>query len=339
MRFAVLGLALSVAGIGAAQASSGSGGPSKRFVIRFQCDWFPQAEHGGHYQAQLAGIYAAAGLDVRILSGGPGAHPQLRTATREVDIAMGRSDDVIVRIDTGRMPLVIVAAEMQRDPQGILVHEASPVHDFPDLAGRTLMANAGAVWLAFLKKKYGIEFAVVPQNFGLGSFLADPTFIQQCLVTSEPFAARAHGVPVRTLLLADAGYRPYRVLYTTRAFARSHPKELRAFVAASLQGWEEFLAGDATPVLQRIAEINPTHPAGKLEWSLAEMRRLRLVEGLPEDGERIGALNWNRVRENLEQLADLGLLSGEPDPSRFVTWEFLPEALRDSGAPRQPVNP
>ena len=40
--------------------------------VRFQTDWYPQAEHGGFYQALAKGYYHDVGLDVEILQGGPG---------------------------------------------------------------------------------------------------------------------------------------------------------------------------------------------------------------------------------------------------------------------------
>ena len=40
--------------------------------VVLQSDWFPQAEHGGFYQALAKGFYREAGLDVEILPGGPG---------------------------------------------------------------------------------------------------------------------------------------------------------------------------------------------------------------------------------------------------------------------------
>jgi NitT/TauT family transport system substrate-binding protein len=40
--------------------------------VRFKTDWFPQAEHGGFYQALAKGFYREAGIDVEIVPGGPG---------------------------------------------------------------------------------------------------------------------------------------------------------------------------------------------------------------------------------------------------------------------------
>src|ERR1700761_7652226 len=46
--------------------------------ITFVTDWKAQAEHGGFYEAQALGLYSRAGLDVKIMEGGPSVNvPQL----------------------------------------------------------------------------------------------------------------------------------------------------------------------------------------------------------------------------------------------------------------------
>jgi NitT/TauT family transport system substrate-binding protein len=56
----------------------------------------------------------------------------------------------------------------------------------------------------------------IPATYSVANFLQDPGYIQQIFVTSEPFFARQAGVPVRTLLISETGYNPYRVLVTSR---------------------------------------------------------------------------------------------------------------------------
>src|SRR5690242_4218973 len=99
---------------------------SGRIKVRFQTDWYPQPEHGGYYQALAKGLYAAEGLDVEILPGGPNAQVMSSVALGRADLGMTNGDDVIVAIARG-VPLKMVAAEMQRDPQGILYHTEQPL--------------------------------------------------------------------------------------------------------------------------------------------------------------------------------------------------------------------
>ncbi len=69
--------------------------------IRLQTDWYPQPEHGGYYQALAKGYYAAEGLDVEILPGGPNAQVMAAIATGRIEVGMTNGDDVIVAVARG----------------------------------------------------------------------------------------------------------------------------------------------------------------------------------------------------------------------------------------------
>jgi NitT/TauT family transport system substrate-binding protein len=200
--------------------------------VRLQTDWLPQAEHGGFYQALVKGYYAAAGLEVDILSGGPGISIRPQVATGAVEFGMNRSDDTLTAVDSG-LPLVIVGAFFQHDHLGLLLHADDPAKAFADLGGRTITAMPGLAWIQFVQKKYAISLQLRPTTPGLTSFFSDRTEIRQCLVTSEPFFATRQGVPVRTLSIAESGYDAYHILITGRAFMREHPAAVRAFMAAT----------------------------------------------------------------------------------------------------------
>src|SRR5215217_3071746 len=90
--------------------------PVRKVVL--QTDWFPQAEHGGFYQALAKGFYARSGIEVDIWPGGPGAGIKLKVVRGDADFGMMRSDDLIMAAGVG-MPFVIVAATMQHDPQAL----------------------------------------------------------------------------------------------------------------------------------------------------------------------------------------------------------------------------
>jgi NitT/TauT family transport system substrate-binding protein len=118
-----------------------------------QTDWLPQAEHGGFYQALARGFYAEAGLAVELLPGGVNAQVNLRVARGDVDFGMNRIDLLFAAQDQG-LPIVVVAAHLQHDPQALLVHADSPVKGFVDLDGRTVIAAPSMIWIPYLKKRY-----------------------------------------------------------------------------------------------------------------------------------------------------------------------------------------
>jgi len=295
--------------------------------VRFQTDWYPQAEHGGYYQAAAKGFYKEVGLDVEIVPGGPGAFGSQKVATGQTEFAMGRSDDHMLAVSEG-IPLLMVSALMQRDPQALLLHDESPVKSFADLNGKTIMTTPGVAWVRYLQKRYQVEFNVIPVNYGLAQFMADKNFIQQCFLTNEPFYVRQAGGKPRTLLLADSGYDPYRIVFTNQKLAREKPEVVRAFVAASIRGWDDFMNGDPTPGKQRIAALNDKMSSDFMDFTIKSMRDNQLISGRAEDGERTGLLKKKRLQAQVDLLLDLKILNAPLPLEKFVSFEFLPPDLK-----------
>lgn len=309
-----------------AEAKSTASSRALRHVV-FQADWFPQAEQGGYFQALARGFYREAGLDVEIRPGGTGAGIKLPVAKGEADFGMNRSDDVMVAVSRG-LPLVIVAATFQHDPQALMVHADSPVKSLQDLAGRTVTASLSMTWIPFIQKKYGITFSLKPTNYALGGFLADKSAIQQCLVTNEPFFAQKRGVTVRTLALADGDFDVYHAVICRRELVRSQPELIRTFVAASIRGWRDYLSGDPTPANSLILQRNVQMTPEQLAFSRHELIRRSLVTGDPKRGEDIGQLSLERLSRELDILRDLKLVDMPIPVSAAATIEFLPPPQR-----------
>jgi len=316
-------LALLAAGCGKPQAAAPTAGGLAR--VRLQLDWFPQTEYGAYYQAQARGFYREAGLAVEIVSGGPGVPAKDIVALGRADVGISDGNDVIVAISRG-LPLVIVAAEMQRNPEGLLFHAAHPLASFRDLAGRTLMAGPGSAWVQYLEKAQGIRFDLLPLTADLTSFLGDETMVRQCFVTQEPFWARQRGATVGTLLIAESGFDPYRVIYTRREFAAKEPETLRRFAAASLRGSADFLHGDPAPAFAALAQVNRLMTPDVMTFSLGELKTRRLVEGRVERGERPGLITRERLAAQIAALQQLGLLGRPLTVDDVARFDLLPES-------------
>src|SRR5258708_19079816 len=122
---------------------SSSAKPKSLTKVSFQTDWHAQAEHGGFYQALVKGYYKDVGLDVEIRQGGPNTQVPQRVGLGQADLGVLTSDGVILYAARG-LPLVMVAAFMQSDPQAIMVHEQSGITDFRQLDGKSIMAVPSA---------------------------------------------------------------------------------------------------------------------------------------------------------------------------------------------------
>jgi NitT/TauT family transport system substrate-binding protein len=291
--------------------------------VRFQTDWFPQPEHGGYYQALAKGYYAAEGLDVEILPGGPNAQVRTGVATGRADLGMTDGDDVIVAVARG-LPLKIVGAEMQREAQGILFHTEHPLKSLRDLEGRTLMAGASSTWLEFLRKKVGVHFNLMPLVGDLARFMNNPEFVQQCFVTNEPFFARQRGANVGTILIASESYEPYRVMFTSNKFLAEHPDVVAKFVRASIKGWVDYLTGDPSPANQLLlAKRNDLTPEF-MAYSIKSMNDYKLVLGDPARGEQAGQVTAARLEKQIKLLQEIGVLDKPVALQDVVSFDFAP---------------
>jgi NitT/TauT family transport system substrate-binding protein len=327
----VIAILLVMVGVtGCGRAPTAADGEEQAFSVEnprrivLQTDWLPQAEHGGFYQALMKGYYAEAGLEVVLLPGGPGmVNIKQLVARGDADFGIHRSDTLILSIAEDSLPFTMVAAVMQHDSQALMVHDASPVRTFADLEGQTLVASPGQAWLAYIERRFGVKFDLVPNRSGIAAFLGDPSLIQQCLLTNEPFTARAAGTAVRTLAIADSGYDSYSVLFGRRDFVRENPRATQAFLEATWRGWLDFLDGDPTPAFDEIRRRNPSATPELMAFARSEMIRNRTVTGYPLRGERIGNLSASRLRAEIATLADLGILRGAIPVGELALPDYL----------------
>lgn len=291
--------------------------------IKFQTDWYPQPEHGGYYQALAKGFYAAEGLDVEILPGGPNAQVMAGVALGRAELGMTDGDDVIVAIARG-LPIKMVGAEMQRNPQGILFHTEHPLASLRDLEGKTLMAGPASAWLEVLRKKQGVNFNLLPLAGDLARFMNNKEFVQQCFVTNEPFFARQRGANVGAILIASDTYEPYRVMFTSNEFLAKHPDIVAKFVRASITGWVDYLNGDPTPGNKLLADRRNDLTPEFMAYSIKAMNDYRLVDGDPAKGEEAGQLKAARLEKQIKLLQEVGVLDKPVALKDVVSFEFAP---------------
>jgi len=313
-------LTLALAGCRSHPASSNG-----LFPLSLQLDWYPQPEHGGFFEAQRLGYYKAAGLDVTILPLPQYGSVGQLVATGKANIGLGSSDQIL-EWDSNSLPLEAIAATMQHDPQAVMVHANSPIHTFADLEGHSIAAQPGATWLKYVIRRYNLHnVREIPATLSIANFIAEPGYVQQIFVTSEPFFAQQAGVKVRSILISSSGYDPYRVQFTTRAFAAQHPDVVRKFVQASIQGWRHYLA-DPGPTDAALLKLNPALNPAQEAFTAAALKNGGFITGNNPSGAQIGqmtAARWNTI---YEQLKSLGILQGPVDPSTAYSLQFCNSA-------------
>jgi NitT/TauT family transport system substrate-binding protein len=310
-------IALAITGCHAHGPSNGNGFAP----VRLQLDWYPQPEHGGFYTALLQGYYKSEGLDVTLLPLPQYGSVAQLVSTGKADIGLGSSDQIL-EWDSNGLPLVAVAATMQHDPQAIMVHKNSPVHNFKDLDGHTIAAQTGATWLKYVTQRYNLhQVRQIPSTLSVANFLADPEYVQQIFITSEPFFAKQAGAEVRTFLISSSGYDPYRVQFTTHDFAAQHPDFVSKFVRASIRGWQEYLR-DPAPTNEYLLKLNPSLNPAQEAYTAQALRAGAFVTGDDPSGSQTGRMTAERWQSSYEQLRSLGILHGPIDPATVFSLKF-----------------
>jgi NitT/TauT family transport system substrate-binding protein len=315
----VLAMCLVLGGCEGKQASSGL------TPVKLQTDWYPQPEHGGFYDAQIRGYYKDEGLEVTILPNGPYVNSTQEVSVNAVQFAMGSSDNVLESVGNGA-PLVAVMATMQSDPQAVMVHQDSPVRSFKDLDGRAVAIRLGAsTWFEYLVKRYQLKnVREIPATYSVANFLQDPGYIQQIFVTSEPFFVRQAGVPVRTMLISETGYNPYRVVTTSRAFLQQHPETVAKFVRASVRGWRDYLK-NPDDINAAISKLNPAMSIPQMKFSYEALRDQHFIAGEDTSGADLGRFDPARWASMYQQLLELKVITKPFDPAIAYTVQFLPK--------------
>jgi NitT/TauT family transport system substrate-binding protein len=290
-------------------------------TVQLALNWFPEAEHGGFYAAQVHGLYAAAGLEVTILPGGPAAPVVQQVARGDVEFGVTNADNVLFG-RAQQAPIVAVFAPLQDSPRCILVHESCGIESLEQLRDVTLAMSSGAAFAQFLQHRLPlVGVTVVPYSGDVAPFLLDERFACQGYVFSEPFVARQQGGDPRVLMVSELGFNPYTsVLIASEETIRERPDLVRRMVQASRAGWQRYLESPAE-TNREIHQLNAKMELDVLEFGAEALRPL--VLGDDDDPAAIGRMTRERWQALHDQLVESGQLEPGTDAAAAFTAEFL----------------
>jgi len=302
--------------------------------VVFATNWRAQAAHGGFYQALADGTYRRYGLEVTIRQGGPQVNNRPLLPAGRIDFLM--TGNLLHSFDNvkNKIPVVVVAAIFQKDPQALIAHPGHGYESFARMkdAPVALIAKDGQfTWWQWLKAVHGFQDERLrPYHFNLAPFLSNPKAIQQGYSVAEPIYVQSQGgfAPV-VHLLADHGFSTYSTLIETRTeLVKSNPDLVQRFVNASILGWQRFLNGDRTAANALIMKDNPDISAQEIEASVLLIKRQGLVESGEAKTKGIGAMNQGRIEDFYQQMVRAGLYRpGEVDLSRVAVFQFVNQGV------------
>jgi NitT/TauT family transport system substrate-binding protein len=300
--------------------------------VSFGTNWLAEAEHGGYYQALADGTYEKYGLDVTIVQGGPQAANEILLAAGKLDFYMG--GNLLLAFDAvdKQVPIVVVAADFQKDPQIMMSQPGVGLDKWADLPKATAFVGKEGLgsFYQWMKSAYGFkEENVRPYNFNPGPFIADKDSIQQGYVTSEPFAVAREGhFKPNIFLLADQGYATYATTIETRAdLIANHPDIVQRFVNASAIGWYHYLYGDNAQANALIKRDNPEMTDEQIAFSIGKIKEYGLVDSGDTLKLGIGAMTDDRVERFYDQMVKAGVVKPDIDYKKAYTLQFVDKGV------------
>ena len=292
-------------------------------AVSLQLNWFPEAEHGGFFAADVHKLYLDSNLDVEIRPGGPGTQVVTQVATGRVLFGVTNADRVLVGQAAGAKTVAVMAA-MQVSPRCVMVHENSGIGSLKELGQvATLAVSSTATWSLFLQKTVDLDgVQLVPYAGNVSQFLLNDDFAQQGYSISEPFVARLQNAQPRVLMVSDLGFNPYTsVLITTPEVIRRQPDLVAAMVKASVAGWRQYLDNPSL-ANQAISARNEDMGLPILAFGARELKSLCSTTETPR--EELGRMTQARWRTLLDQLVDVKVIeAGKVEVSEVFTNRFL----------------
>ncbi len=302
----------------------GGGGAGR---IRVGLNWVPETEHCGFFQAEAAGLYRKAGLDVEIVSGGPDVNLPLLVGSGRLDLALGTSFTTLNMIGQG-IDAETIAAYFQKDPQTLVAHGGQGIATLDDLRHRPIMVGkfARQEFWQFLKSRYGFtDDQLRAYDSNPSAFLADPAAIAQGYATQDGmlFGSRMKE-PMVSFLLADHGFDNYsQTVFGMRPWIDAHRQAVRRFVRATAQGYRDCTLGDARTAMRAVLERNPEHGVPLYYFKQRKMRELGMVTGGDAATLGVGAMTDARWKHFFGTMVAAGLYPATLDYRRAFTLEFL----------------
>lgn len=291
--------------------------------VSLQLKWRHQFQFAGYYAAIDKGYYAAEGLKVELAVGSVGSNAAQSVVNRKTDFAIG-SPSVLLERNRG-LPVAAVAAVFQHSPLALMVRRDSDFQSPQSLGGRRVMLGGrdgtddSEILAMFAAEGMTRQPILLPHsgNFddlfegrvdAISSYLTD-TELKHNPVETELFLPRHYGID----FYGD-------VLVTSLALATAQPETVRAFMRASLRGWDYALRHPEEIADLIHARYAPDKSRESLVAEAAAMRELILPDLV-----EIGHMNRGRWTHIGKTYAMLGLMGPDWTLDNFLFSEIETE--------------
>lgn len=306
--------------------------------VRLQLKWVSQAQFAGYYAARDRGFYAAEGLEVTILPGGPDIAPEAVVAAGRAEFGVDWLPSLLGARERG-LPLVNIAQVFAFSGLRQLAFRSSGIRGAADLRGRRV-----SIWipghefpLLATFEKYGIDrtrdVTLVNQPLDMGPFLRKEVDAAAAMTYNEYKQVLDAGVRPEELAVIDFNAEGTAMLedglfVRADCLAAGANKAVAArFLRASLQGWS-FCRERAEECQEIVLRQNPALGREHQRWMLAEVTKL--IWGPPAPPAPAGRMDPVAFERTAAIALRFKVISRPPDAAAY-THEVGELASRPAG--------
>ncbi|MBW1942102.1 MAG: ABC transporter substrate-binding protein [Deltaproteobacteria bacterium] len=249
--------------------------------------WVPQAQFAGYYVALEKGIYKRHGIDLTILTGGPGRASADLLRDRKADFAtIWLSTGIQMRSEG--IKVLNIAQMVQRSALMLVTKKKSGIRQPIDMNKKKigLWGKEFQVQPKAFFKKYNLDVKIIRQSYSVNLFLRDGVDVASAMWYNEYHTILNAGINENELVpffFHDHGLNfPEDGIYTLEDTFVKDPELCKAFVRASIEGWKYAFVNPEEALAIVLKNLQKEHlPAQRVHqtWMLDKMKKLTTPHG------------------------------------------------------------
>lgn len=313
-------------------ASNGSATP-KLTNISIQLQWVPQAQFAGYFAALDLGYYKAAGLDVKLLNGGPQIVPGQVVAAGRAQFGVNWLTALLAERDKGTN-LVDIAQIFARSGMTEITWKSSGINTIAKMRGKKVANWLGgdqyelfaALTAAGMNPAQNKGVTVVQQPFDMGLFInhqvdaaSAMTYneLAQVLESKDPKTGKLFKLSELNVLdMQKLGFGMLEDnLFSTTSYLKSkaHQQIAEKVIGATLAGWI-YCRDHVKQCVDFTLKAGPTLPRGHQTWMMNEINKLIW----PSSG-GIGIMDKAAYKRTWKLMLKFGGISKAPSAGTYRT--------------------
>lgn len=285
--------------------------------VVLQLRWLKQFQFAGYYTALDKGFYNEAGFDVTIVEGGVGIDTVGEVVNGHADYGVTNAELLLHYLN--KEPVVALAAIFQHSPHVFLARSETGINHPHDFIGKVVKMSRSDrdVELHAMLKNEGVsldQLKITEKQATPEDYLNPAIDVVAAYITDQTYYLKKANVKYSVISPTQYGVDFYGdLLFTSLNQIRKSPKQVQAFIKASLKGWQYAMAHPEEVVDILINKYGCQKERAHLLNEAQEMRNLILPEMI-----ELGHMNPGRWQHIAEVFAQNGTISDDFSLDGFI---------------------